>query len=72
MERAFWMAMGAALLLMSGCSKHMSYNELDVIRANATNALSEANSAKAKADDLESQVEDLEMRISDLEDKLGS
>jgi outer membrane murein-binding lipoprotein Lpp len=60
MERALWMAIGMALVMLAGCEKRMSYDQLDVTRANALNALALAHA-------LESRVEDLEGRLDDLE-----
>lgn len=58
------MAVGAALVLLSGCAKKMSYDELDATRANAVLGLARANAAIAR-------IEDLEARVDDLESKLG-
>lgn len=57
------MAVGAALVLLTGCGgspKTMSYSELDATRANALNALAQANAAMARVEELESRVDDLE------------
>lgn len=57
------MAVGAALVLLTGCGNRMSYDELDATRANAVNALAKANAAAGRLDDLESRVSELEARL---------
>lgn len=57
------MAAGAALVLIAGCEKKMSYDDLDATRANALNGLSRANAAIARVEELESRVDDLESRL---------
>lgn len=58
------MGIGAALVLLAGCSESMSYDDQDATRVNAINALAKANDASARVDDLEARVAELEARLS--------
>jgi len=67
------LSIGIALaLLLSGCEKHMSYDELDATRVNAINALAEAQAAKDRAEQLESDLEDAQQKLADMEAKLDA
>jgi len=70
MTRAFWLAAGVGLAMLTGCVQRMSYSDLDATRANALNALDRAGSAYAQVEELASRVDDLEAQVSDLEARL--
>ena len=63
MQRAFWLAAGAALALLSGCGETMSYDQLDATRANASNALARSDAAIARVEELEGRVDELEAKL---------
>jgi hypothetical protein len=60
MERAFWLAVGVALVLMAGCA---DAEGLEVADVNARNAISKADAALARLDELEGRVGDLESKL---------
>ena len=57
------MGIGAALVLLAGCSESMSYDEQDAARVNAINALVRANDAISRIEELEARVEELESQL---------
>ncbi len=54
-----------AVLLLCGCGKGMSYDELDATQANARNAVYRVAELESKVEDLESRIDDLEARLDD-------
>lgn len=71
MERGLWIGVGAALVLLSGCFKSMSYDEQDAARVNAINALVKANSTADRVEHLEFRVEELEAKLAYMEQELN-
>lgn len=63
MERTLWMATAAALVLLSGCQKVMTFDQQDATRANAVNALARADAAIARVEELEGRVDELEAKL---------
>lgn len=54
-------------VLLFGCEKRMSYDQLDAMRADASNAVAQSQELQEKVEDLETKVDDLEGRLSAVE-----